>query len=94
MRRITLGFKGIADSGIVEIGYDFLSQRVFLAEVVDTDDLPIQMRVNHEVLEIAEYPELKELINNNFSWNIQAAEALAIGYLNRQSEARVKLAEV
>ncbi len=78
---------------MVEIRYDLRSDRFHIAEIVPTADPMIQRRVNHETFN--HYAELYEVLEwPSFNqWNMEAVENLVIGYLNRQSNARVKLRE-
>lgn len=94
MKRLVVRCVGNGEVAVVELRYDALKDQLVLAEIVPTTDPLVQCRVNHEVLAMAEYPELAELFAmpvNGKCWNMEAVEALVLGYLNRQSEVRVRL---
>lgn len=96
MKRLVVRCVGNGEVAVVELRYDALKDQLVLAEIVPTSDPIVKRRVNHEVLAMAEYPELEGLFAipvNRQRWNMEAVEELTLGYLNRQSETRVRLRE-
>lgn len=96
MKRLVVRSVGNGEVAVVELRYDALQDQLRLAEIVPTADPVVQRRVNHEVLNLEEYPELTELFAmpvNGQCWDMEAVEELVWGYLNRQSEVRVRLRE-
>lgn len=92
-KNLIVRLEGNNDVAIIEIRPDTWRNEVKLAEIVPTDDPMVHRRINHEALVITDYPELHDLLDDDLNWNWEAVENLAIGYLNRQSNARVKLCE-
>jgi hypothetical protein len=90
-KNLVVRCEGNGEVVIIEIRPDAWRNEFRLAEIVPTSDALVQRRVNHEALAIADYPELEDLFGENWDWDMEAVEALVLGYLNRQSEARVKL---
>lgn len=91
MNSLVVRCVGNGEVATVQIRYDFRSDRFHIAEIVPTADPMVQRRVNHETFkhyaelyDVFEWPSLNQ-------WNMEAVEALVVGYLNRQSEARVRL---
>lgn len=96
MQRLVVRCVGNGEVAVVELRYDALQDQLTLAEIVPTSDPIVKRRVNHEVLHLAEYPELEGLFAmpvNAKCWHMEAVEDLVLGYLNRQSETRVRLRE-
>lgn len=96
MKRLVVRCVGNGEVAVVELRYDALKDQLVLAEIVPTSDPIVKRRVNHEVLHLAEYPEPAALFAmpvNGECWDMEAVEELVLGYLNRQSEVRVRLRE-
>ncbi|MCQ3931242.1 MAG: hypothetical protein DPW16_12355 [Chloroflexi bacterium] len=96
MKRLVVRCVGNGEVAVVELRYDALQDQLTLAEIVPTADPIVKRRVNHEVLHLEAYPELAELFAmpvNGKCWDMEAVEDLVLGYLNHQSETRVRLHE-
>ncbi len=91
MNSLVVRCVGNGEVATVQIRYDARSDRFHIAEIVPTADPLVQRRVNHEVFN--HYPELYETLEwpSLNQWNMEAAEAMVVAYLNRRSEARVQL---
>ncbi|MBZ0319534.1 MAG: hypothetical protein K8L91_24200 [Anaerolineae bacterium] len=96
MKHLIVRCVGKNNVAVVHVGYRVLPDEIHLAEIVPTDDPLVQRRVNHEVFNLNEYPELEHVLCDvpnafHLDWNMSEVEELVLGYLNRQSEARVRL---
>lgn len=90
MNSLVVRCVGNGEVATVQIRYDARSDRFHIAEIVPTADPLVQRRVNHEVFN--HYPELYETLEwpSLNQWNMEAVEAMALGYLNRQSDGLVR----
>lgn len=96
MNSLVVNCVGNGEIAVVDIRHDDATDDLYLAELVPTSDGLTHRRVNRETLDMWQDRELNEVFHDNghiWSWNMEAVENLVIGYLNRQSNARVKLRE-
>ncbi len=94
IRHLVVRCEGGQDIAVVACEFDFSRDMVRIAELVRPEDGGLTQRVNKVVFEISEYPELDALYDLfKWEWDMDAVEDLVIGYLNRQSDARVRLRE-
>lgn len=86
---------GNGEVALVHLQYDCAGDRFHIAELVPGSDELVHRRVNHEVFCVGDYPELDGVIHLSatagWAWDMEAVNDLVVGYLNRQSKARVRL---
>ncbi|MBZ0315425.1 MAG: hypothetical protein K8L91_03330 [Anaerolineae bacterium] len=96
MKHLVVRCVGQNNVAVVHVGYRALPDEIHLAEIIPTADPLVQRRVNHEVLSVYENSELGDVVvvqpsTYAMAWDMEAVENLVVAYLNRRSEARVRL---
>ncbi|MBI5931905.1 MAG: hypothetical protein HY862_21525 [Chloroflexi bacterium] len=91
--KLTVQCIGNGDTALVTLQFHHAPDGqpyVRLTELIRGSDELLLRSVNPEVLAVRDHPELHDLIQDQ-TWHMEAVEALVLGYLNRQSEVRIRL---